>query len=426
MAELKIMSKHDQATPVVVVPFDQTVPAQEAGLAFGKWLRLNVPQAFVDAMQAGLKSTLAEIGDPHTRIVVTREEIAHAEYVEVDGVKLKSRDGDTGFLVPPIKDVLGREVHGRVNSMFNWPLMFSPGRRPRRETVRFDVEAQPDRAKFVAAAAALGITVPAEDDLPADQRAAVEYTKRWFTEKGFTVVREERLGNGEVQLVIDSQQVPEPQRSLMTHGTGPNSRFKRVVQEAIAKANDVALSWGHEYIGTEHLLYGMAMTEAGQKLLTACAIAPEPISAAEVIQARIRDLVKLGPAIATAGKLEATPRAKAVLTQFALKEAGEGQIGLRELLIGLLAEKHGVAGHILEDLGLTAERVRSTRLSPESYNAGVFDEGTDVGNLVILDEVHASPAQIPPGPVNPLGENDADAAKDHVERPAAHDADFGR
>jgi ATP-dependent Clp protease ATP-binding subunit ClpC len=111
----------------------------------------------------------------------------------------------------------------------------------------------------------------------------------------------------------------------------------------------------HDYIGTEHLLLGLLREEEG---LAARALASLGV-ALDDVRSRVAQVVGRGEEAAT-GQIPFTPRAKEAL-ELSLREAlslGHNYIGTEHLLLGLMREAEGVAGRILLDLRLDAQRIR--------------------------------------------------------------------
>lgn len=124
-------------------------------------------------------------------------------------------------------------------------------------------------------------------------------------------------------------------------------------RQAIDGARREAARFGHDYLGTEHLLIALAdgpATDPARKALVACGATPD----------RLRDgvLFMVGP-----GCKPGTPRPRptdrlerAVL--LAAREAGDRDIKRRHLLLGLLAEPDNVGRRLVERLGCTTLRQR--------------------------------------------------------------------
>src|SRR5688572_17881412 len=105
-------------------------------------------------------------------------------------------------------------------------------------------------------------------------------------------------------------------------------------RRALAKADEEARSFRHEYIGTEHLLLGILAEESG---MASDVLKSMGIEVAAV-RGEIEKLVEPGPANVGPRKLPLTPRAQAAI-DYAGDEArtfSETTVGTEHLLLGLL------------------------------------------------------------------------------------------
>jgi Clp amino terminal domain, pathogenicity island component len=129
----------------------------------------------------------------------------------------------------------------------------------------------------------------------------------------------------------------------------------------------------HNYIGTEHLLLGLARLAEG---MAAEALALLGVSLVE-LRARVTGIIGHGDVVAP-GQIPFTSRAKKVL-ELSLREAlglGHNYIGTEHLLLALVREHEGVAARVLLDYGLDENTVRDAVIgllsgalveSPEPY-----------------------------------------------------------
>ncbi len=136
------------------------------------------------------------------------------------------------------------------------------------------------------------------------------------------------------------------------------SRFEKFSERArrvLSLAQEEAGELNHNYIGTEHVLLGLARE-------------PEGVGTRVLVSLGV-DLSKIRSAVTfiigrgqkqPASDVGLTPRAKKVI-ELAVDEAREMShhyIGTEHLLIGLLREGDGVAAGVLESLGVTLDKVR--------------------------------------------------------------------
>ncbi len=132
-------------------------------------------------------------------------------------------------------------------------------------------------------------------------------------------------------------------------------RFNDGARRVVVHAQEEARLLNHNYIGTEHILLGIARDDEG--------IAVEALDALDLRLAAIRRQVEqiIGRgAMPPSGHIPFTPRAKKVL-ELSLREAlqlGSNFIGAEHILLGLLREGDGVAAMALVQLGADLNRVR--------------------------------------------------------------------
>ena len=131
-------------------------------------------------------------------------------------------------------------------------------------------------------------------------------------------------------------------------------KFTSRAQKALEISNEIAIEFGHNYIGTEHILYGLAKEGSGvaSKVLEEQNILPEDILN------KIEELIGRESQV-MAGTIGFTPRTKRVIEN-AFREAkrlGSDYIGTEHLLMGIMREGDSVAVRILLDLNLNVEKL---------------------------------------------------------------------
>ena len=133
-------------------------------------------------------------------------------------------------------------------------------------------------------------------------------------------------------------------------------KFTNRAEKALKIANDTAVAFGHSYIGTEHLLYGLSDEGNGvaSKVLELQNVTPENIID------EIEDLIGvINYEEASEKTLGFTPRTKKVIEN-AYKEAkkiGSEYIGTEQLLVGIMQEADSVAVRILIDLDVSPQKI---------------------------------------------------------------------
>lgn len=133
------------------------------------------------------------------------------------------------------------------------------------------------------------------------------------------------------------------------------NRFTAAGSHAIRAAREEAISLGHNYLGTEHLLLGALHTEPVQSLLDRFGF--------ELDDARTRVVDLVGRVTTTEGEeltaeLPSTPRTMDVLVLAWEEARRENDIGSEHILLALMREGKGVAAHVLRDAGISEEEVR--------------------------------------------------------------------
>jgi hypothetical protein len=143
-------------------------------------------------------------------------------------------------------------------------------------------------------------------------------------------------------------------------------RFTDGARKVMQLANQAAIKFNHPYIGTEHILLGLAEENSGiaAEVLSDFAVDPR------AIRRKVERLLPCGSQPMVWGNLPSTPRAKGAL-RYAMEEAchlNHHHVGTEHLLLGLMREPGGLAAYILMDFGLKLESVRD-RLTALSLDA---------------------------------------------------------
>jgi ATP-dependent Clp protease ATP-binding subunit ClpC len=131
-------------------------------------------------------------------------------------------------------------------------------------------------------------------------------------------------------------------------------KFTKSGEKVLNIANELATDLGHNYIGTEHILYGLACEENGvaSKVLENQNILPEDIldKIEELVGGQVKDnFVVLG----------FTPRTKKILENAYVeaKKLGSNYIGTEHILIGIMKETDSLAIRILIELDVNPEDI---------------------------------------------------------------------
>ena len=124
-------------------------------------------------------------------------------------------------------------------------------------------------------------------------------------------------------------------------------KFTSRAKKALELAQDEAVSLGHNYIGTEHVLYGLIKEGAG----VASRVLQNQGITAEDVEAKIVEMI--GKEVITGtDTLGFTPRTKRVIENSFIeaRKLGYDYIGTEHLLMGILREGDSIAVRILLDL----------------------------------------------------------------------------
>ena len=130
-------------------------------------------------------------------------------------------------------------------------------------------------------------------------------------------------------------------------------KFTTRAKKVIEIADEISIKLGHNYIGTEHILYGLVTEGEGvaSKVLNNKGITQEKVLK------RIEELLGRGKKIEES--MGFTPRTKRVLENafFEAKRIGYNFIGTEHLLIGILKEEDCIAVKIINDLNVEISKI---------------------------------------------------------------------
>ncbi len=147
-------------------------------------------------------------------------------------------------------------------------------------------------------------------------------------------------------------------------------KFTNSCNKAIELASDIAVELGHSYIGTEHLLYGLAKEENG--------VASKVLQNQEVTEEEIYQRIEflIGREEETAQIIDFTPRSKRVIetAYVEARKLGYNFIGTEHILIAILKEGDSIATRILLDLNVNIPKLYNEIIKVinegETYNGG--------------------------------------------------------
>lgn len=171
-------------------------------------------------------------------------------------------------------------------------------------------------------------------------------------------------------------------------------RYTDGVKNAWKFAGEEASKLGSDYLGTEHLLLGIAHEKdsAGGKILNSLGVTVEAVEPLLAGQGR--------SGFFSRRELYVAPRTKRVL-EMALEEAndlGNSFVGTEHLLLAILREGSGVAMQLLEHFGVTQEKLQKafdTYISEDGNGEGSAELG-EMGDFAIDLNEKAKQGKIDP------------------------------
>ena len=132
-------------------------------------------------------------------------------------------------------------------------------------------------------------------------------------------------------------------------------KFTAKAEKAFELAQDIAVELGHNYIGTEHILYGLAEEGTG----VASRVLEEQGVTSENIKQEIVEIIGQSDPIEDPDSLGFTPRSKRIIENAYLyaRRMNSDYIGTEHILIGILHEGDSVATRILLDLNADPQQI---------------------------------------------------------------------
>src|SRR3989441_2765714 len=133
-------------------------------------------------------------------------------------------------------------------------------------------------------------------------------------------------------------------------------KFTERARRVLTLAQEEALRFNHNYIGTEHLLLGLVREGEGVAAKVLANLGVE----LNKVRSAVEFIIGRGDR-AVMGEIGLTPRAKKVI-ELSVDEArrlGHHYIGTEHLLLGLVREGEGIAAVMLESFGVPLDNVRT-------------------------------------------------------------------
>ena len=130
-------------------------------------------------------------------------------------------------------------------------------------------------------------------------------------------------------------------------------KFTNSAQNVLEIAKEIAIELGHNYIGTEHLLYGLTEEDNG---VASKVLENQNINSENVLE-EIENLI--GREEKNITSLGFTPRTKRVLENAFVeaRKLDSDYIGTEHILIGIMREADSIAVRILLDLGINPQKL---------------------------------------------------------------------
>ena len=151
-------------------------------------------------------------------------------------------------------------------------------------------------------------------------------------------------------------------------------KFTKRAEKALEYAGDLAVGFGHNYIGTEHILYGLVKEGSG---VASQVLNMQKVTAENVVE-EIEVLIGKGDKSQNRGEIGFTPRSKRIIENAFLeaRKLGSEFIGTEHLLIGIMREGDSVAVRIMIDLNINPQKLYNeiVKVINEDENAGVSEK----------------------------------------------------
>jgi RNA polymerase sigma factor (sigma-70 family) len=186
----------------------------------------------------------------------------------------------------------------------------------------------------------------------------------------------------------------ERNRYRMQEQASPFDSFNRLMTPESRRALDLAreemVTHSHWWIGTEHLLWGLASEGSLSSLLTPLGITPERIHAGIVFifDRQVQQLQAAQgspPSASVSSDTLLTPRTKQVIVLAGkeMQSLGEQSIRPMHLLLGLVNEGEGIGAGLLRSLGFSLLHARAALVPPAADQICSFcgRDGSQVARL---------------------------------------------
>ena len=131
-------------------------------------------------------------------------------------------------------------------------------------------------------------------------------------------------------------------------------KFTGRAEKALEISNEIAIKFGHNYIGTEHLLYGLIKEGSG----IANKVLQNQNLTSELVVQKIEQLIGIN-ILRNNRTIGFTPRTKRVIENAFIeaRKLGSDYIGTEHLLIGIVREADSIAVRIMLDLNVNLQKL---------------------------------------------------------------------
>ncbi len=168
--------------------------------------------------------------------------------------------------------------------------------------------------------------------------------------------------------------------------------FTPRAQAALGLARKEADRLNHNFVGTEHLLLGLVKLGQG----AAITVLQRMGLRLDAVRAEVENIVGAGPEQKLVGAIPYTPRVKKAFS-LASKEAKalrHTYVGTEHILLGLLREGHGIASHVVTEMGINADRTRKEVLKELDPNFAEMGRDFNGDSQRVLASAHAAAQRI--------------------------------
>jgi ATP-dependent Clp protease ATP-binding subunit ClpB len=172
------------------------------------------------------------------------------------------------------------------------------------------------------------------------------------------------------------------------------NRLTEKAQEALRAAQGEATRQGHQQVDVEHLLLALLAQEGGlaKSILDKAGVDAETVR--QRVEAELARLPKVSSTTGGVGDVYVTSRLNRLLTQAEdeARKLKDEYVSVEHLLLAMVDDKSGAAGRILNELGLTCDRLmqalksvrgsqRVTSQNPEAIYESLERYGRDLTKL---------------------------------------------